>query len=317
MRPTVIDLFSGAGGLSEGFKQAGFIILAAYDNDSVAVEHFNRNVADVAVTADLSKVGSEELLDSEGIIGGPPCQGFSLAGKRDISDPRSRLVLKFAEFVSERQPKFFVMENVHGLQSMEMSEEVISIFEEAGFDTKRFLLNANDYGVAQIRKRLFFIGVNKERDGEKMLAIREFLEENKQPERTVKEVLPEYPYECYYRHPFSYGRRAIYSVNEPSATIRTVNRPMPKTYKLHKNDFVPIDGRVRALTEKERAIIQSFPPGFKWNATKTKLNELIGNAVPPLLAKAVGEAVYSAVFAGSVRAHQKTLGGSYQASCGR
>lgn len=97
--------------------------------------------------------------------------------------------------------------------------------------------------------------------------------------------------EFYYRHPRSYARRGIFSVNEPSPTIRGVNRPMPKGYELRPNDPVSSKDGIRALTTKERSMVQTFPAGFKFLGSKTNQEQMIGNAVPVKLAKYVGEAI--------------------------
>jgi len=282
----IIDLFCGAGGLSYGFILEGFNPIAAFDNDLDCVNHYNWNIGNHAIETEITKSLVKELPEVDGIIGGPPCQGFSLAGKRLENDPRSDLSIVFANIVNEMEPEWFVMENVGGLLSSTYKLRIEENLRKK-FNVTPFLINAVDYGVAQLRKRLFFVGTLK---GTKSLGL---LDQPKPKEfrKTVADVLPDYEYEWYYRHPYSYGRRAVYSVREPSATIRTVNRPMPKTYKRHKNDAPYIAGQVRALTSEERAIIQSFPPSFKWHGTKYKKEKMIGNAVPPLMATVIARVI--------------------------
>jgi len=284
----VIDLFCGAGGLSEGFKKAGFEVVKALDNDSFAVKHFNKNVARVAELTDLSKPDMPDLPDADGIIGGPPCQGFSIAGKRKLTDPRSSLSLVFTEIVRKKQPTWFVMENVDGLLSMDFRHLLMKHFADGGYpNTKVLLLEAVKYGVAQFRKRLFFVGFLNNSCGLGLLPSPLPPEDWKK----VKDVLPNYEYKWYYRHPRTYGRRAVYSVDEPSPTIRTVNRPMPPNYRRHPGDAPYIEGQVRALTAEERALLQSFPRHFAWEGAETVKNTLIGNAVPPLLARIIASAI--------------------------
>lgn len=174
-RPIGIDLFAGAGGLSLGFEQAGFDIVAAVDIDPVhcAVHKFNfPNCA--TVCASVVETTGEQLRRSAGIgkrdidvvVGGAPCQGFSLIGKRALDDSRNQLVHHYVRVVLELQPKYFVFENVKGLtvgKHRRFLQEVIEAFQAAGYDVEAAyrVLNAADYGVPQDRRRLFLMGARK------------------------------------------------------------------------------------------------------------------------------------------------------------
>lgn len=287
----IIDLFCGAGGLSLGFIKNGFKVAKAYDNDPVAVEIFNINVANAAECVDLNNISMNDIPNVKGIIGGPPCQGFSIAGKRDVNDDRSLLSVKFSEITHEKKPTWFVMENVDGMLSMSFRHFLHDRFVSDRYDVEALILNARDFGAPQIRKRLFFIGVRRDIDGlmikKAIEGINELKEKMKDVRPTVRDILKNYGHPWFYRHPRTYGRRAVYSVDEPSPTIRTVNRPMPPNYKRHPNDAKYVKGKVRALTEEERALLQTFPPTFKWIGTMSEKRVLIGNAVPPCLAGAV------------------------------
>ncbi|ETS92681.1 DNA cytosine methyltransferase [Veillonella sp. AS16] len=169
---TVIDLFSGAGGLSQGFLQAGFKILAGIDFDEAALKTYARNIKgakalkadlfqeDVAM-ANIAKVINNVDLDV--IIAGPPCQGFSLTGSRDINDTRNKLYLAVVHAVKFFKPKAFLIENVPGMATLykgRVKEQIINTFEDLGykvFVTEKPLLAA-DYGVPQFRRRMFFVG---------------------------------------------------------------------------------------------------------------------------------------------------------------
>jgi len=305
----IIDLFCGAGGLSLGFAQEGFTPVKAIDIDSAAVETYNRNIRKVAECGDILKVALEDLPDVDGIIGGPPCQSFSIAGRRikeivneedrlirkyfsreEVAnkDPRSNLSIVFAKIIEQKRPDWFVMENVDGLLNLSIRNLLEYLFKKAGYFLEGpFILNAVHYGVPQYRKRLFFIGFRDER---KSILFPAPLSRSEW--KTVRQALPSYEYEWYYRHPRTYGRRAVYSVNEPSPTIRTVNRPMPPNYKRHPRDAPYIEGQVRALTSEERAILQSFPPNFFFPVdSKTEKEKLIGDAVPPKLARVVARSL--------------------------
>lgn len=283
----VIDLYCGAGGLSLGFKDVGFDVVYAVDNDPIAVDHYNKNVDNVALREDVLKLNLDDLPDVDGIIGGPPCQAFSIAGKRLATDPRTSLSMKFVDVVAKKKPRFFVMENVDGLLSMDMMDILLKLFKEADYHVEVKLLNAVDYGIPQFRKRPFFVGFYNGEGAFGLLPT----PLPRHHRKTVRQTLKNYEHEWYYRHPRTYGRRAVYPVDEPSPTIRTVNRPMPPNYRRHPNDAPYIEGKVRALTAEERALIQTFPSDFTWFGTKSEKEKLIGNAVPPKLAKVVARAV--------------------------
>jgi DNA (cytosine-5)-methyltransferase 1 len=176
-RPIGVDLFSGAGGLSLGFEQAGFDILAAVEIDPIhcATHEFNFPFWDVICRSienikakdirSLSKIGSQEI---DVVFGGPPCQGFSMIGKRELNDSRNLLIGHFLRVVLELKPKYFVMENVSGITIGEHKKlllEIISEFKRNGYDIAEpyRVLNALNYGVPQNRKRLFLIGGQKGR----------------------------------------------------------------------------------------------------------------------------------------------------------
>ena len=165
-----IDLFCGAGGLSYGFEQAGFNILLGIDSDAKALETFERNHDGAkSICGDITNITYQDhiapLLEGKTIdiiIGGPPCQGFSLSGPRNFNDPRNKLYLSYIRLVQEIQPKAFVIENVPGLVGLfngEVKDNIIRIFSEMGYAVTYRILCAADYGVPQNRKRVVFVGV--------------------------------------------------------------------------------------------------------------------------------------------------------------
>ncbi|MCQ9288090.1 DNA cytosine methyltransferase [Staphylococcus gallinarum] len=167
----IIDIFSGAGGLSLGFESEGFETILAIDKWVDAIETFNNNHENkVGTTIDIHDFSNSYLEkykngNIDGIIGGPPCQGFSLVGTRNTNDPRNSLYIEYVRFVSVIKPKFFVLENVSGLLSLEkgkFKEDIIKRFEELGYNVDFKLLTASDYGVPQSRKRVFFVGLRKD-----------------------------------------------------------------------------------------------------------------------------------------------------------
>lgn len=176
MKINIIDLFCGAGGFSLGFELEGFDSVLAIDKWSDAVETYNYNRENkVAQNIDIHDYTNEKILKLmndykiSGVIGGPPCQGFSLVGKREKGDIRNSLYLEYVRFVDVAKPDFFILENVKGLLSMEKGlykEDIIKRFTELGYNVNYKLLKASDYGVPQSRERVFFIGLRKEKFGD-------------------------------------------------------------------------------------------------------------------------------------------------------
>ncbi len=284
----VIDLFCGCGGLSLGFQNAGFNIVSAYDNWTKAIEIYNENFKHKAIQIDINNLKSEDLinLNPDLIIGGPPCQDYSSAGKRDESQGRANLTLKYAEIIRSVRPKWFVMENVDRILKSKTYYEATKIFKNANYGLTQVVLDASKCGVPQIRKRCFLIG---ELNGQDDFLKNELLKNISSKSLTIREYLGnEIDVEYYYRHPRSYSRRGIFSIDEPSPTIRGVNRPLPSSYICHSGDKTTDLSIVRALTSFERARIQTFPKYFKFgNCNKTDLEQIIGNAVPVKLAEYV------------------------------
>lgn len=172
-KPTVIDLFSGPGGFSEGFLEEDYNVLVGVDFDENSAKTYKANHSNSEfIRDDISNVSPEEIIDKAGvepgevdiIVGGPPCQGFSIAGERNEEDDRNQLFKEFARHIDAIRPEFFVMENVTGLLSMETpdGEPVINTmqekFEDIGYTSKYKVLKASDYGAPQNRERVFIIG---------------------------------------------------------------------------------------------------------------------------------------------------------------
>ena len=159
----LISLFSGAGGMDLGFKQAGFDIIYANDFDEDAVTTYRNNIDDNVVLGDICKIDSNEIPDNpDVVIGGFPCTGFSIANtKRNMDDERNYLYQQLLRVVKDKQPKIFVAENVKGLLSMEKGKVIkmiVNDFKDIGYDVNYKILNAADYGVPQARERVIIIG---------------------------------------------------------------------------------------------------------------------------------------------------------------
>ncbi|UCB56725.1 MAG: DNA cytosine methyltransferase [Candidatus Omnitrophota bacterium] len=171
---SVIDLFSGCGGLSYGFVRSGYNVLLGIDNDPVALKTFKLNHSGSdTIIADIAGISGQDILKAVGrrqidvVIGGPPCQGFSLSGPRKFSDPRNKLYLSFIRLVKELKPRAFLIENVPGIMSLykgQIKDEIIGRFSKMGYKVSCSKLNSADYGVPQLRNRVFFVGIYKAKE---------------------------------------------------------------------------------------------------------------------------------------------------------
>lgn len=285
----VIDLFCGCGGLSLGFQNAGYKIVGAFDNWNKALNIYNTNFNHKALKVDINELSASYLkpLQADMIIGGPPCQDYSSAGMRDETKGRANLTIRFAEIVSEVKPLWFVMENVDRILKSKTLPKALCIFKNSGYGITKIVLDASKCGVPQTRKRCFIIGKLYEQDNFLSSLIMSNLSHKS---LTVREYLgDEFNTEFYYRHPRSYTRRAIFSIDEPSPTIRGVNRPIPSNYTFHIGDAINDLSKVRPLTFQERARIQTFPKEFQFIGTKTDIEQIIANAVPVKLAEFVAK----------------------------
>lgn len=289
----VVDLFCGCGGLSLGFTQAGFNIVSAYDNWKVALDTYRLNFKHKAVMLDLNNVNDSVAIIKQDqpdmIIGGPPCQDFSSAGKRDENNGRGDLTVCYSTIIDQIRPQWFVMENVERILKTEKLVQAKEVFKLAGYGMTQIVLDASLCGVPQKRKRFILIGALGKEDNFMANTLVENIAERPM---TVADYLGDsLGLEYYYRHPRSYARRGIFSINEPSPTIRGVNRPIPQGYQLKHNDPVTSKDGVRPLTTLERSYIQTFPETFQFVGSKTEMEQMIGNAVPVNLGRYVALAI--------------------------
>lgn len=291
--PKLIDLFCGCGGMSLGFQNAGFEIVAAYDNWSAAVETYSKNFFHPVYKYDLTNIDgiiSEiSTLNPDIIIGGPPCQDFSIAGKRNFDGERANLTLAYANIIRNVRPVWFVMENVYNIQKSPIFAQAIDIFRESGYGLNIHIFDASLMGVPQARKRCFVIGKLNSSDN---FLMKELLSNLSKTRTSVRDYLGNsLGYEYYYMHPRSYNRRAVFSIDEPSATIRGVNRPMPISYKFHPADKTKDSSKIKVLSSEERSFIQTFPKGFKFEGTKSEIEQQIGNAVPVKMSEYIAKII--------------------------
>lgn len=289
---TAVDLFAGCGGLSKGFEEAGFKMLAAFEKWQPAIDCYKKNFDYPVLEVDLSDavVAAQDIeaFSPDVIIGGPPCQDFSQAGKR-IEAGRASLTESYAQIISLVRPQYFLMENVERARLSDAYARARSTFKKAGYGLTEKVLLASRCGVPQRRKRFFCIGILGGDDG----ILEDWLVENQSDkEMTVRDYLgTSLGTDYYYRHPRNYSRRGVFSIDEPAPTMRGVNRPLPDGYPGHPNDPCKDLSRVRPLTTKERSLIQTFPPDFVLVGSKTDQEQMVGNAVPVNLAKYVARAI--------------------------
>jgi len=362
MNHRLLDLFCGAGGLSSGLEMAGFEVAAGIDIDSNSVQTFKFNFPKaISLVRDLgyyhpmtfSKEFGFQEENFDVIVGGPPCQGFSVSGPRNFDDARNKLYLEFIKYVEFFKPKAFIAENVPGLVGLyggRVKGRVIEAFESIGYNVSYRVLLASDYGVPQDRKRVFFVGTKSKRmfkfpnpthfDTDQMLGS---LMGKRLRKVIVAEAIDDLPLlqnelgheEADYTHPPSnsyqvycregsakvYNHMAVRHTEQTRKIIALVpeggnykllppelqdtrrfhiawtridsKKPAPTVDTGHRHHFHPWVNRVP--TVRENARFQSFQDRFVFQGPKTSQYKQVGNAVPPLLAKAIGKELMKAL----------------------
>ena len=297
----VVSLFSGCGGTDLGFEEAGHQVIWSNEIDIKACKTYKDNLGFNPVCGDI-----RDQLDfpkAELLVGCYPCQGFSLYGKRNKEDPRNFLYREFSRVLKHVQPKYFVTENVKGLLfgfGLTIYNEMIKEFHHLGYDTYANIVNAKYYGVPQDRERVFIVGVRMDlhrkykfpeyTHGSGLRKIRVLKDAiGKMPPPNEDEVYSG----SYSSHYMSRNRKRNW--NEVSYTIQASGRHAPMhpsgspMIHLDKDKWSFGDGPNRRLSYKECARIQTFPNNYRFSGTLEEKYRQIGNAVPPLLAKAFAE----------------------------
>ena len=306
IKPKVVSLFSGAGGLDLGFKKAGFDIVWANDFDKDAVATYKLNIGNECVCGDISTIGSGSIPDCDIMIGGFPCQGFSVANtKRNVLDERNQLYLQYIRILKDKKPKMFVAENVKGILSIgkgEIIKAIIEDFSQAGYNVKYKLLNAADYGVPQRRQRVIIVGVRKDLNigfeypapthsekGEnglrKWVTVTEAFAHIPDPDGPEGDKVPNNVYSKYKMVMNGYLGKRPTAPDKPAPTVTARGDRKGGVVVL------PHPNGKRRMTIRELATIQSFPLDFKFIGKNTDCYRQIGNAVPVLLSQAVAKAV--------------------------
>ena len=325
----IIDLFCGCGGLSKGFEMAGFNTVLAIDFWKDAVETFNNNHKNkVAICDDVSKVSNEFLDDFTkknkitGIVGGPPCQGYSTVGKRDINDDRNYLYLQYCRIVEKVKPEFFVLENVKGLLTLnngKFKDDIIERFTKLGYIVDYKILNSADYGVPQNRNRVFFVGIKNKKfkfpkEKSKKVSTYEAISDltiyedkyttsaqtsyqknmrgnNKQLKNNEFTIHTEKTIDVISKIPDG-GKitdlpKEFWEIRKYNKAFQRMNsKSQSNTIDTgHRNYFHYSENRIPTVRESAR--IQSFPDNFIFYGSRTSQYKQVGNAVPPLLANAI------------------------------
>lgn len=326
----VISLFSGCGGLDLGFEKAGFEIPIANEYDPTIWETFIENHSHTKlIKGDIRNISESDFPnDIDGIIGGPPCQSWSEAGAlRGINDARGKLFYEYIRILKNKQPKFFLAENVSGMlatRHKKAVENIIATFKDCGYNVSITLVNAKDYGVAQERKRVFYIGFRKDlsidfkfpkgstQDKNSKLTLRDIIwdlqftaipanEKNYHNPAAINNN--EYFTGAY--SPIFMSRNRVKSWDEQAFTVQASGRQCqlhpqaPKMVFIEQNKREFVKGKehlYRRMTIREIARIQGFPDTFKFIYTNTDdAYKMIGNAVPVNLAYEVAVAIKTAL----------------------
>jgi len=320
-------LFSGAGGLDLGFRQAGFDIAWSNEFDKTIWDTHEYNFPDTFLDRrSIVDIPSADVPEIEGIIGGPPCQSWSEAGaKRGINDARGKLFHEYIRILADKKPKFFLAENVSGILHKRHEaafKNILSMFSNAGYEISYELLNANDYGVAQDRKRVIIVGFHKELNKTfqfpeasiQRLVLQDVikdLENTAVPAIGTNKTNPDV---LVANHEYMTGgfssmfmsRNRVRSWGEPSFTIQAGGRhapihpSAPKMEKIGKDEYIfkaGYEDKYRRLSVRECARIQSFPDDFifKYKSVADGY-KMVGNAVPVEMARILAEAIKKQLF---------------------
>ncbi len=318
----VISLFAGAGGLDLGFEKAGFEIVAANEYDPTIWKTYENNHKAPLIHGDICKIDSNEFPDCDGIIGGPPCQSWSEAGSlRGIDDPRGQLFYEYIRVLRDKHPSFFLAENVKGMMAQRHNSAVQGIvqqFENAGYNLHIVLLNASNYGVAQDRKRVFYIGFRKDLDVNftqplaytNKVTFKDVIFDLKDtaiaalPKNKTNGSNCKVPNHEYFTGAYStifMSRNRVRQWDEQAFTVQASGRQcqlhpqapvMPKVEK-NLNKFVEGHEHLyRRLTVRECARVQGFPDEFIFYYNNLDDGyKMIGNAVPINLAYEIAKSI--------------------------
>ena len=302
--PTVLSLFCGAGGLDLGLIQAGLNVVWANDIDPDSVATYQRNISGHIVCEDIAGIKTSDIPSCDMVVGGFPCQGYSMANlKRSGGDSRNSLYLQFSRVLRKKQPAYFIAENVRGILSLAAGHALASVlrgFGAAGYRVRWATLNAADYGVPQTRRRVIFLGTRKD---------------------IPEDLDMQFPIPTHARTPGPSQARwvsiseALSGIPDPDKNHSLLNHVCSQ-YKVTNRNFTghrTTDGTKpsptilargngkggvcalqhplnhRRLSVRESALVQTFPLSFEFVGRLNSMYRQVGNAVPVLLARRLGE----------------------------
>lgn len=318
----IASLFTGCGGLDLGFEKAGFEVVWANEFDKTIWETFNYNFPKVILNKrSIISIPSSEIPDTEGIIGGPPCQSWSEAGAgRGLNDARGKVFLEYIRIIRDKQPLFFLAENVSGMllpRHKKIFFNILDQFKALGYNVSWKLLNAKDYDVPQDRKRVIIVGYNKKMGKPfefptpslKCLTLRDAIGDLKEPQPAQlynktngdKGKVANHEYMTGGFSTIYMSRNRVRSWNEPSFTIQAGGRHAPIHPKAPKMLFIEQNKRIfvpgkehlyRRLSLRECARIQTFPDNFifKYSGIADGY-KMVGNAVPVEFARILAKKI--------------------------
>jgi DNA (cytosine-5)-methyltransferase 1 len=319
----IISLFSGAGGLDLGFEKSGFQTVWANEYDKSIWNTYRRNFPKTTLdTRSISDIPSDEIPETTGIIGGPPCQSWSEAGAlRGIEDQRGQLFLEYVRVLRDKQPKFFLAENVSGMlfgRHSDAFQNILRLFEDAGYKVSFKLLNVKDFGIPQDRKRVIFVGYHESIG--KRFEFPSALEKR----RTLKDSIGDLPEPMMAKeknhanppsglplpnHEFMTGgfstmfmsRNRVRDWDQQSFTIQAGGRhapihpQAPRMTKQSKDKHLFVEGSehlYRRMSVRECARVQTFPDEFVFEYDRVSDGyKMVGNAVPVEFARILGQSI--------------------------
>lgn len=321
----IVSLFSGAGGLDLGFKSAGFNIIFANEFDKDIWSTYEHNHPQTYLDKrSITEINENEVPECDGIIGGPPCQSWSEGGaRRGINDKRGQLFFDFIRILKAKKPSFFLAENVSGMlaeRHFSAVDQIKKTFEDAGYELHFKLLNATDYGIAQDRKRVIFLGFRKDLKVQytfpvpviKKLVLKDIIKDLENTAVPAINKSKPNPLAVITNHEYMTGsfssiymsRNRVRSWDEPSFTIQAGGRHAPihpgspKMIKIETNKFMfaHSENGFRRLSVRECARIQSFPDSFIFKYSDLNHGyKMIGNAVNVDFAKILAKSILQAL----------------------
>jgi DNA (cytosine-5)-methyltransferase 1 len=303
----IVSLFSGAGGLDLGLIQAGHEVVWANDFDADAVATYRENIGPEIVFGDICAIPSESIPACDVVVGGFPCQGFSQANMlRFEEDERNTLYLQFLRVVRDKQPLYFLAENVRGILSLaggRAIEKIVSDFRAVGYRVSKQLFNVADYGVPQLRKRVIIAGTRADLPAsldftfpepthappEKAAGLK------RQPWITISEALAHFP-DPGTQHDFANHVFSLYKVTNRNFTgHRRTDPSKPSPTILARGNgkggvcAIQHPENLRRMSIREQAAIQTFPDNFRFTGRLNSAYRQVGNAVPVLFGRRLGE----------------------------